>query len=218
MELALYDPQDGYYMTSGSQKTRADETRRERIGWSGDFYTAPDVHPLLAKAIFRQLQEVDDLLDHPSNLTVLELGGGKGLLAQDILRECETVAPHILSRLNYILIECSPTMRASQEHHLGRFIEQGLSIMWTSSLLELKDDQITGLIFSNEFVDALPVHRVTMKNGSLQEVFVDYDGQGFVERLGPISSDEISSYLTDGQGFNSTKGIRPRFIWRPCVG
>ncbi|MDX1411841.1 MAG: hypothetical protein R3351_06760, partial [Nitrospirales bacterium] len=77
MELALYDPQHGYYMTSGSQETTPMDTGRERIGWAGDFYTAPDVHPLLAKAIFKQIQEVDDLLHHPSELTILEMGGGK---------------------------------------------------------------------------------------------------------------------------------------------
>jgi len=198
MELALYDPQDGYYMTSCSQETAARETGRERIGWSGDFYTAPDVHPLLAKAIFKQIQEVDDLLNHPSKLTILEMGGGKGLLARDILRECEMVAPEVLSRLSYLLIECSPAMRASQEHHLGEFLQKGLSIQWASSLSDLETRQVTGIIFSNEFVDALPVHRVTMQDGSFKEVFVDCDGEGFGERLGPLSSDEISTYLKDG--------------------
>ncbi len=199
MELALYNLQNGYYMTSGSQEATARETGRERIGWSGDFYTAPDVHPLLAKAIFKQIQEVDDLLDHPSELSVLEMGGGKGLLARDILREGEMVAPEVLSRLSYVLIECSPAMRASQEHHLGEFLQKGLSIQWAPSLSELENRQVIGVIFSNEFVDALPVHRVTMQNGSLKEVFVDVEGEGFGERLGPPSSDKISTYLKDGQ-------------------
>ncbi|MDX1412104.1 MAG: class I SAM-dependent methyltransferase, partial [Nitrospirales bacterium] len=51
----------------------------------------------------------------------------------------------------------------------------------------------------NEFVDALPVHRVTMQNGSLKEVFVDGEGEGFGARLGPPSSDKISMYLKDCQ-------------------
>ena len=199
MELALYDPQNGYYMTSRSQENTARETGRERIGWSGDFYTAPDVHPLLAKAIFKQIQEVDDLLHHPLELTVIEMGGGKGLLARDIFRECELVAPEVLSRLSYLLVECSPAMRASQEYHLGEFLEKGLSIQWASSLSELEAGHVIGVIFSNEFVDALPVHRVTMQDGSLKEVFVYGEGDGFGERLGPPSSDEIVRYLKDGQ-------------------
>jgi SAM-dependent MidA family methyltransferase len=197
MELALYDPQDGYYMTSRSQETQAMGTGKERIGWSGDFYTAPDVHPLLAKAIFKQIQEVDDLLNHPSKLTILEMGGGKGLLARDILRECELVAPEVLSRLSYVLIECSPAMRASQEHHLSEFLQRDLSVQWASSLSELESHQVIGVIFSNEFVDALPVHRVTMQDGSLKEVFVDCEGEGFGERVEKLSTDEISAYLKD---------------------
>jgi SAM-dependent MidA family methyltransferase len=197
MDLALYDRQDGYYMTSRSQEIQAMGKGRERIGWSGDFYTASDVHPLLAKAIFKQLQEVDDLLNHPSKLTILEVGGGKGLLARDILRECEMVAPEVLSRLSYLLVECSPSMRASQEDHLLEFSQRGCSVRWASSLSELETQQLTGVIFSNEFVDALPVHRVTMQDGSLREVFVDCEGEGFGERLGKPSTDRLSAYLHD---------------------
>ena len=90
-------------------------------------------------------------------------------------------------------------MRASQEHHLSEFLQKGLSIQWVSSLSELKTNQVIGVIFSNEFVDALPIHRVTMQDGSLKEVFVDSEGEGFGERLGPPSSDEILTYLKDGQ-------------------
>ena len=81
----------GYYMTKRSEAQNETDEGGERIGWSGDFYTAPDVHPLIAKAIFNQVREVDDLLHRPTTLTVVEMGGGKGLLARDFLRECEKV-------------------------------------------------------------------------------------------------------------------------------
>jgi SAM-dependent MidA family methyltransferase len=197
MELALYDPQFGYYMTSCSQENDRMGTERNRIGWSGDFYTAPDVNPLLAKAIFKQIQEVDDLLKYPAELTIVEMGGGKGLLAKDILGDCEKVAPETLSRFTYILVECSPVMRASQIRHLGKFLEKGLSIQWVSALSELETQQVTGIIFSNEFFDALPVHRVTMQGGTLKEVFVDCEGEGFGERWGKPSTEAISTYLKD---------------------
>lgn len=197
MELALYDPQFGYYMTSRSQENDPLGTERDRIGWSGDFYTASDVTPLLAKAIFKQIQEVDALLKYPGELTIVEMGGGKGLLAKEILRECEKVSPETLSRFTYILVECSPVMRASQKRHLGEFVEKGLSIQWVSGLSELQTEQVTGVILSNEFFDALPVHRVTMQVGTLREVFVDCEGEGFVERWGEPSTEEISAYLKD---------------------
>ena len=48
MELALYHPQFGYYMR------QPDGADHERIGWSGDFYTSSDVHPILGRALPRK--------------------------------------------------------------------------------------------------------------------------------------------------------------------
>ena len=154
---------------------------------------------MLAKAIFKQIQEVDDLLNHPSRLTILELGGGKGLLAKDVLRECETVAPALQSRINYMLVERSPIMRASQEGNLIEFLQRGWSIQWASSFSDLEAGEITGVIFSNEFVDALPVHRVTMQDGSLKEIFVHCENEDFFERLGTPSTGELSTYLDENR-------------------
>ena len=198
MDLALYDHQNGYYMTRRYELSHSEEAGgSERIGWTGDFYTAPDLYPLLAKAIFKQILEVDDLLNHPSKLTILELGGGKGLLAKDVLRECEGGAPELQSRINYLLIECSPIMRATQRGHLKEFLQRGWSIQWVSSLSDLKAGEITGVIFSNEFVDALPVHRVTMQEGSIREVYVHWDNKDFSERLARPSTSELSTYLDE---------------------
>ena len=81
MELALYDEREGYYMTSGV--VASDQSPAEsRIGWSGDFYTASDLHWLLGRCLEKQLEEIDDLLGHPTRFTVLEMGPGKGLLAE----------------------------------------------------------------------------------------------------------------------------------------
>ena len=195
MELALYDQEHGYYMTESSELQVESSRGGERIGWSGDFYTAPDVHPLLAKAIFRQVREADEILQHPSKLTVLEMGGGKGLLARDFLRECEKVAPELVTRLTYLLIERSPRMRATQEDNLREFLHKGWSIRWASSLPELDAQEVTGVIFSNEFVDALPVHRVTMEGSTLKEALVDCGSDGFSEQLGAPSTDELQAYL-----------------------
>ena len=195
MDLALYDQENGYYMTKSMQESDNSNDARERIGWSGDFYTAPDVHPLLAKAIFNQVQEVDDLLNHPSRMTVLEMGGGKGFLARDFLRECESQVPEMVSRLTYIFIERSPNFRRTQETQLREFVDKGWSIRWAGSLSELTSHEVTGVIFSNEFVDALTVHRVTVQGGILQEVFVEFRDGGFRERLDQLSTQAIQEYF-----------------------
>ena len=199
MEMALYDPQYGYYMTLPHRETYSKELGEGRIGWSGDFYTVPDVHPLLARALLRQIQEVDELLHHPSTLTILEMGGGKGILAKDILQECEIITPDLFARLRYLIVECSPIMKATQEYHLGEFLQKGVPIQWASSLSELESDQVTGVMFSNELIDALPVHRVSMKNGFLQEVYVGSEGSEFVEQYGEFSTEEIAEYLHEAQ-------------------
>jgi SAM-dependent MidA family methyltransferase len=52
-----------------------------------------------------------------------------------------------------------------------------------------------GCIFSNELVDALPVHRVVMDSGTLKEILVGFrDGQ-FVDILGPLSTCAITEYF-----------------------
>ena len=55
MEISLYDPQDGYYMTA----RESPEGPHQRIGWQGDFYTAPELSPLLARTLVKQVLEID---------------------------------------------------------------------------------------------------------------------------------------------------------------
>jgi SAM-dependent MidA family methyltransferase len=55
-------------------------------------------------------------------------------------------------------------------------------------------DTIIGCVFSNEFLDALPVHLVQAKDGTWQEVYVVAD---FQEALGPLSTPRLADYLRD---------------------
>ena len=194
MELALYDPWHGYYMT---QAVEQDQSSRERIGWEGDFYTAPELSPILAKTLVRQVLEIDAQLGHPDPFIFVEMGGGNGTFATDFLQHCQAVAPDFLNRLYYHLVERSPYLQSLQESRIrgamGRWGDRQLS--WKSSVEQLDRDSVTGVLFSNELVDAFPVHRVRYDNHHLQEIFVDYDGGQFVERLGPLSSPKLEEYV-----------------------
>jgi SAM-dependent MidA family methyltransferase len=53
-------------------------------------------------------------------------------------------------------------------------------------------DSIVGCVFSNEFLDALPVHRVQVKNETWREVYVTSD---FDETLGPLSTPRLTEHL-----------------------
>jgi SAM-dependent MidA family methyltransferase len=188
MELALYHPQFGYYM-------RPPESGSERIGWTGDFYTSSDVHPILGQALAKQAVQIDALLGHPDPFTVVEMGPGKGLLAKHFLSACQTDNNSLGRRLRFVLIERSPTMRASQQQHLQPWTGQTGHVTWLEDLSSLAPGSVTGLMFSNELPDAFPVHRVQVVGNEMREVFVDVRDGRFVECLEPLSNPAIDAYL-----------------------
>lgn len=194
MELALYDNPYGYYMT---QAAEAEGSVSDRIGWRGDFFTAPELSPILATTLVRQILDVDVQLGHPDPFTFIEIGGGNGTFAADFLQECQKTASDFFHRLSYHIVERSPYLQARQANSLrniiGNWAERHLA--WKSSLDEITPDSVVGAIFSNELVDALPVHRVRWEHKHLSEVCVTYEGGRFVEFLDHRSSSRLAEYL-----------------------
>ena len=189
MELALYHPQYGYYMR------QPDAAQAERIGWSGDFYTSSDVHPILGRAIAAQARQMDELLGRPLPFTIIEMGAGKGLLARDCLAAIHARQDDFSSRVRYVLIERSPAMQALQRQNLAPWLNQPGLVTWVEGLDALGPQSVTGLFFSNELVDAFPVHRIRIAGGQAQELFVDYRDGRFEECLKPLSTPALGHYL-----------------------
>lgn len=200
MDLALYHPQFGYYMRHPGDCS-------PRIGWSGDFYTSADVHPILGQAVARQARQIDSLLGNPDPFTIVEMGPGKGLLAKHILSAWQHNAGSFQGRLRYILIERSPAMRDWQRRHLSSFMDQPRLLTWADSLDDLGPGSVTGLVLSNELIDAFPVHRLQLRNGRVDELYVDYRDGRFVECFRPLSSDLLTHRV---RGFSAgwTEGYR----------
>jgi SAM-dependent MidA family methyltransferase len=181
MDLALYHPQFGYYI-------RPADSGIERIGWSGDFYTSSDVHPILGESLAKQAEQIDRLLGRPAPFTVVEMGPGKGLLAKHFLSACQSGSTSLRQRLRYILVERSPAMLELQRQNLAPWLDRPDLVTWVEGLDGLAPQSVTGLFFSNELIDAFPVHRIQVTGGRIEELWVDYrDGQ-FVECLKPLSS------------------------------
>jgi SAM-dependent MidA family methyltransferase len=176
MELALYHPQHGYYMTS------------VRAGRAGDFLTAPEAHPIFGWVIARQVAECWDLLDRPEPFHLVEYGPGSGTLALAILGYLAQNEPHLLERLRYCPIEPSAPARAE----LVRRLE---AAGWAHLVTDAPPAAASGLVLANEVVDALPVHRVRQEGGELRELFVGWDGQRFVAVPGPLSTPELADWL-----------------------
>jgi SAM-dependent MidA family methyltransferase len=173
MEMSLYYPELGYYTSM-----------QDRIGENGDFYTSSSLTHLFGVAIGRQLEEMDRLLDEKT-FTVVEYGGGTGLLCHDILNYLKN-NQKLYNRLHYCMIEKSPVMRKKQKAHLSS------KVSWYNSIDEIPE--ITGCILSNELIDNFSVHQVIMED-ELKEVFVDYN-DGFVELLKPAGP-ELKGYLDE---------------------
>ena len=188
MELALYHPQFGYYM-------RPPESGGERIGWSGDFYTSSDVHPLLAKALVRQVRQIDSLLGYPDPFTVMEMGPGKGLLAKQFLSVCRSGSGMFGKRLRYVLVERSPAMREIQRNNLGAWSCEAGLVAWVEDMKGVVPASVNGLVLSNEFPDAFPVHRIQVTEGKTEEVYVAYTGAKFVECRRPVTFPPLLRHL-----------------------
>ncbi|MBI3595872.1 MAG: SAM-dependent methyltransferase [Nitrospirae bacterium] len=184
MEMALYDPEEGYYTSSG-----------ERIGLGGDYYTSPDVHPVFGRLLAKQIQQMETLLTGPEPFTILEMGAGKGLLARDILAGLKADAPEDWKRFRYAVVERSPAMMAKQKSLLA---SSGLSasVRWVSGLDEvLAEGPLFGCVLSNELVDAFPVHRVVGTKEGLDEIYVGFSEGRFVETSDVPSTPDLSAYF-----------------------
>ena len=189
MELALYQPQFGYYMR------QPDDAGHERIGWSGDFYTSSDVAPILGRALAAQARQMDELMGCPTPFTIVEMGAGKGLLARDCLAEIYAEQDDFASRVRYILIERSPAMRSLQGQNLVPWLSKPGLVTWVEGLDGLAPESVTGLFLSNELIDAFPVHRIQVRAGRTEELYVDYRDGCFVDCLKPLSTDALAQYL-----------------------
>ena len=86
MELALYDPDGGYYRSEAA-----------RPGRDGDFLTAPEAHPIFGAALSRAVADAWDRLDRPDPFVLREYGAGTGTLALAILDALATERPDLAS-------------------------------------------------------------------------------------------------------------------------
>jgi SAM-dependent MidA family methyltransferase len=180
MEMALYQPADGYYMSSNN-----------RIGRAGDYVTSPEITPLFGYAVARQIAELWRALDRPASFAITEYAAGSGRLAWDILRWTEARDKAFYDALTYQLVERSPERVHEQTNTLEAYIQSGKCI----SHREPPSPAAAGSVLANELLDSFPVHRVVMHNGRLEEIYVTLRDGAFVEELGPLSTAAIAEYF-----------------------
>ena len=144
MEQALYHPVHGYY-SSG----------RCTIGRHGDYFTSVSVGPLFGKMLARQFAEIWHALGRPDDFVIVEQGAHHGEFATDVLETVREGSPELFATLRYRIVEPFPILRQRQQGVLRCFAGK---TEWCASLEGM--EPFSGVHFSNELVDAMPVHLV----------------------------------------------------------
>jgi SAM-dependent MidA family methyltransferase len=103
-------------------------------------------------------------------------GAGGGEFAYGILNSLRADYPEVFSATSYVIDEVSQATRRRAEERLSEFSER-LSFQ---RFVEIEKPAIAGVCFSNELIDAFPVHRVIMRDGGLRELCVGADENKFV--------------------------------------
>ncbi|MDH5424804.1 MAG: SAM-dependent methyltransferase [Gammaproteobacteria bacterium] len=177
MTQALYQPGLGYY-AAGSQK----------FGATGDFITSPEISPLFAQAIARQLKQVMAELNDP---LLIEFGAGSGVLAADLLLELEALQslPE-----EYWIVELSADLQQRQQATIEKRCPHLLKqVRWVQ---QLPETAVNAVVIANEVLDAMPVIGFEKHNGELFErKIAETEGQLHWELT--VASEELTATVAE---------------------
>jgi SAM-dependent MidA family methyltransferase len=167
MRECLYHPLFGYY-SSG----------RALIGTEGDYFTAVSVGPLLGKLLARQFYEMWLCLGSPQQWHLMEQGAHSGQLARDIFEHLRCMAPACFAATHLHLIEPFGPLRRLQQTTLDEFFSR---ISWWEDINQAPP--FIGVHYSNELLDAMPVHVLQRTSTDWREMLVDFvnDSPAFVQ-------------------------------------
>ena len=158
------------YDEAGGYYRRSD---LKRWGREGDYRTSPERSELFAVTFARYFAKLYEELQRPSQWTIVEMGPGRGDFATLVLRTLHDQFPQVFEATRYVLIE-------------------------TSEELEKEPRIKAGIVFSNELLDAFPVHRLTRIANELSELYVMLDGDGnFAWTNGPLSTPALLEFCRD---------------------
>jgi SAM-dependent MidA family methyltransferase len=165
MKAALYDEREGYYC------------RDDRVpqGRAGDYRTAPEISSLFAATFADYVAMLHTDLKWPGSWTVFEIGAGSGQFAHGLLSHLRKYEPKVFASTNYVIDEIGAGARSRAAHRISEFADR----VSFQRLCNNDTAPAVGIIFSNEFIDAFPVHRVVMSAGTLRELCVGSSTNGF---------------------------------------
>ena len=177
MELALYWPNGGYYTNP-----------RPTTEPAPDYFTAPQAHPIFGALLALQLEEMWQLLGRPNPFDVVEQGAGNRQLARDIQGYARHLDASFSQALRYVTVERSASDIQGGGSGQSSIVSTGLPLR-----------KVTGCVLSNELLDALPVHRVVVRDGHLREVYVTMKDGHLREVEDEPSTESIQARLEQEQ-------------------
>ena len=172
MERALLEPGLGYYATT-----------QRRAGRSGDFMTAPELHPILGVAIAQLAAATWERLGRPATFRWREYGAGEGTLLLAALDYLAREGHPLLGALEVSVSEANPHRLADLTAALAALPGGG------PPLVAAGGAPVAGIIVANEFADALPFHIVVGRPAA---------PGGFNERR--VAIDSVTNALTWAEG------------------
>ncbi len=181
MEIALYDPERGYYRGVAARPGRA-----------GDFLTAPEASPIFGRTLARFARAVHAALGAPSIFTIREHGAGTGALAAPLVAEL-LAGEDPPARLRYLVAEIEPARVEAVRAAVAAATSGDPRVTVAA------DDgkPIVGLTLANEVLDALPTHRVVRRGAALREVLVAVGpDRSLVDVEGEPSTGALAARLT----------------------
>ncbi|MGD9678751.1 MAG: class I SAM-dependent methyltransferase [Vulcanibacillus sp.] len=182
MNLALYEKKLGYYTKN-----------KNKIGKADDFYTNSSVGPVFGKTIANNFLELLPYTTDDLEYNILEIGGGNGQFAKDVLDELKVKKSKIYVNLTYYMLETSSFHQSIQSEKLK---EHSGKVVWLDNISVLSRP-FKGIIFSNELFDAFPVHKVKYHSGKLYEIYVTWDEKDskFKEVINVLSDIRLEEYF-----------------------
>jgi len=223
MELALYCPVCGYY-----------EKEADSVGRRGDYYTSVSTGSLFGELLAFQFADwLERLKTQHSALTIVEAGAHNGQLAQDILSWLQTWRPALFETIEYWIIEPSSRRQGWQAERLEKLAAR---VRWLADLetaatrnsqLVSQDPKLSGIVFANELLDAMPVRRLgwNAKERRWFEWGVAVAGRRFVWakleiRNSKLETPNLPSALLDilPDGFTTEISPAAESWWRAAAG
>jgi SAM-dependent MidA family methyltransferase len=180
MKAALYDPEGGYYR-------RPDLAR---WGREADYRTSPERSDLFAATFARYFAKLYEDLDRPGDWTIVEGGAGDGRFALGVLRTLSDRFPAVFEATRYAVYDSSDDALARARERLKGFGER---VTFYSAFELLPRGR--GIYFSNELLDAFPVHRVILGAEGLSELYVTVGANGEFEwTTGQMSAPQLAEF------------------------